>query len=1051
VTVLFADVVGSTRLGEQLDAESMSALMGSYFAEMRAIIERHGGTVEKFIGDAVMAVFGIPQLHEDDALRAVRASTEIRERLRRLNLDLEAERGITIRFRTGVNTGVVVADDLADDHSLITGDAVNTAARLEQAAAPGEILIGPPTYQLVRDAVSVESLAPLALKGKERPIHAYRLLSVIPGAAGHARRLDSPLVGRESELAALQQAFDSALAERRCRLVSVLGAAGVGKSRLLAEFGALVADRATVLSGSCLPYGEGITYWPLAEVVRMAAAIDEADNREAAMGKLRHLAADATDVELVAERIGLAIGLATGSAPGEEISWATRQLFETLARRRPLVIEFDDLQWADEAFLDLVEYIVSLTHDAPLLFVCPARPDLLDRRPGWGSGLPQVSSLRLEPLSAMSAAQLIEQLPGGSALPGPLRARILDSAEGNPLFVEEMLGMLVDESHLALADDGAWQTSSALGAVEVPPSIAALLAARLDQLPPGERNLAERASVIGNSFEQAALAELVPSGERGAMARDLLALVRKELIRPDRSLLSAGDAFRFRHLLIRDAAYEALSKAERAELHARFGDWLERVTGDRLEEYEEIIGYHLEQAYNYHAELGLQDSVSAALAERAAKRLDSAGRRALDISGSAAAITLLERALGLETEPSAERAETLIALGEAIGRAGRLAAGQPYIEEALGWASKAGNDIIEAVARVALTSANFNFDPGGVSPEDSAAVVTAAAVLETAGLHREAAKAYRLIAVLHFDGSQHDEALRFAELAIVQARLSQERHQVAATLAFRAQLWASGPLPAAAVIEAIEPLLMEIEGSGIPRSFMYFNLVELYGMTGRFEEAREAAALSRSIALDLGHVLEAAATSHASGPMERLAGNLEIAETELRADFVTLMQAGERRLGSTTAGFLAHVLCDRGEMDEALTLTEEAERISAEDDYVSQVLWRSARARALAARDPQAALGLATEAVDRAEAAGDPVFHGEALLSLAEVHETATRWNQTLSAIEQAITLFQGKGATAYVERAEQRREKVLAMRKANTAADEYEERVTTPDSRGAG
>jgi class 3 adenylate cyclase len=1035
VTILFADVSGSTSLGEQLDAESMRALMGRYFAEMRTIIERHGGTVEKFIGDAVMAVFGIPQLHEDDALRAVRASTEIRERLRRLNVELEAERGIAIRFRTGVNTGEVVAGDPADGQTLITGDAVNTAARLEQAAAPGEILIGPTTHRLVRDAVSVEPLAPLALKGKARPLHAYRLLSVIPGASGHARRLDAPLVGRESELAALQQAFTAALVERRCRLVTLLGAAGVGKSRLLAEFGALVADRATVLSGRSLPYGEGITYWPLAEVVRMAAAIDEADDRDAAMAKLRLVAADAADVDLVAERIGLAIGLATGSAPAEEISWATRQLLETLARQRPLVIEFDDIQWADEAFLDLLEYIVSLAHDAPLLLVCPARPELLDRRPGWGSGLPQATSLRLEPLAAESTAQLIAHLPGGTALPEPLRARILDAAEGNPLFVEEMLGMLVDESHLALADDGAWHTSSALAAVEVPPSIAALLAARLDQLPPGERSLAERASVMGKSFEQAALAELVPAGQRGALARDLLALVRKDLIRPDRSLLSAGDAYRFRHLLIRDAAYDALSKAERAELHARFGDWLERVSGDRLEEYEEIIGYHLEQAYSYHAELGLPDAASAALAERAAKRLASAGRRALEISGPAAAITLLERALGLEIEPSADRAETLIALGEAISRAGRLAAGQPYIEEALGWASNAGNDIIEAVARVALTSASFNLDPGGVSRDDSAAVAAAAAVLETAGLHWEAAKAYRLIAVMHFDGSRHDEALRFAELAIVQARLSQDRHQVAATLAFRASLWTSGPLPAAAVIEAIERLLPEVEGSGIPRSFMFFNLVELYGMTGRFDEAREAAALSRSIALDLGHVFEAAATSHASGPMERVAGNLESAETELRADYETLMQAGERRLGSTTAGFLAHVLCDRGVMDEALTLTEQAERISAEDDYLSQVLWRSARARALATQDPQAALGLATEAVARAGAAGDPVFHGGALLSLAEVHEAADRWQEALSAIQGAIILFQAKGATAYVERAEERREKVLAMR--NTAGTE--------------
>ena len=339
------------------------------------------------------------------------------------------------------------------------------------------------------------------------------------------------------------------------------------------------------------------------------------------------------------------------------------------------------------------------------------------------------------------------------------------------------------------------------------------------------------------------------------------------------------------------------------------------------------------------------------------------------------------------------------------------------------------------MAKVAFTSASFNLAPRGVSRDDSAAVASAAAVLETAGLHREAAKAYRLIAVMHFDGSRHDEALRFADLAIAQARLSQDRHQVAATLAFRASLWTSGPLPADAVIEAIEPLLPEVEGSGIARSFMFFSLVELYGMTGRFDEAREAAALSRSIALDLGHVFEAAATSQASGPMERLAGNLEMAETELRADLETLMQAGERRLGSTTAGFLAHVLCDRSVMDEALTLTEQAESISAEDDYLSQVLWRSARARIRATQDPQAALGLAAEAVARAGAAGDPVVHGGSLLSLAEVREVADRWPEALGAIQQAITLFQSKGATAYVERAEERREKVLEGR--NTASTE--------------
>ena len=414
-----------------------------------------------------------------------------------------------------------------------------------------------------------------------------------------------------------------------------------------------MADRATVLSGRSLPYGEGITYWPLAEVVRMAAAIDEADDRDAAMAKLRLVAADAAYVDLVAERIGLAIGLATGSAPAEEISWATRQLLETLARQRPLVIEFDDIQWADEAFLDLLESIVSLAHDAPLLLVCPARPELLDRRPGWGSGLPQATSLRLEPLAAELAAQLIAHLPGGTALPEPLRARILDAAEGNPLFVEEMLGMLVDESHLALADDGAWHTSSALAAVEVPPTIAALLAARLDQLPPGERSLAERASVMGKSFEQAALAELVPAGQRGALARDLLALVRKDLIRPDRSLLSAGDAYRFGTC---SSGMPPMTPCPRPSApsctHASAtGSSASAATGWRSTKRSSATTSNRPTATTPNS------GCRTPPAQRWRSVPPSGSPQpvaALNISGSAAAITLLERALGLGTEPSAE-------------------------------------------------------------------------------------------------------------------------------------------------------------------------------------------------------------------------------------------------------------------------------------------------------------------------------------------------------------------------------------------------------------
>jgi class 3 adenylate cyclase/tetratricopeptide (TPR) repeat protein len=1038
VTILFADVSGSTSLGEQLDPESMRSLMGRYFAEMRTIIERHGGTVEKFIGDAVMAVFGIPTLHEDDALRAVRAAAEIGARLAALNAELGAQRGIAIRFRTGVNTGGVVAGDPASGQTLVTGDAVNTAARLEQAAAPGEILLGPLTYQLVRDAVTVEPLAPLALKGKAQPLAAYHLISITPGAAGHARRLDAPLVGRETELANLQQAFASAVAERRCGLVTLLGAAGVGKSRLLAEFLASVADRATVLAGRCLPYGEGITYWPLAEMMRQAAGIDDGDDRESAMAKLRALAANARDAELVAERIAQAIGLESGSAPAEEIFWAVRKLLEALAQRRPLVIEFDDIQWADEAFLDLLEHIVSLTHDAPLLLVCPARPELLERHPGWGAGLAQAISLRLEPLAAESAALLIAQLPGGSALPLALTNRILEAADGNPLFVEEMLGMLVDEGQLTLTDDG-WRAGVELAAVAVPPSIAALLAARLDQLAPDERGLAERASVVGQSFEQAALSELVPAGQREALGRGLLALVRKEMIRPDRSLLSAGDAYRFRHLLIRDAAYEALAKAERADLHARFADWLERISGDRLEEYEEIIGYHLEQAYRYQSELGLLDAASVALGQRAAERLASAGRRALDISGSGAAIKLLERALTLGTEPSASRAETLIALGEAIAGAGDLAEAQASIEEALSWAAGAGGRTIEAMAKVALTRVALKAEPGLAYRERASEVAPSASILEKAGQHRAATKAYGLLAGMHLDGGRYEEALRCNDLATAQARLSQDRRLIAQTLAFQTVLWMMGPLPAAAAIAAVEPVLVEVEASGLARSLVLYSLVELNALIGSFDDARTAGALSRSIDVELGLPLEAASTSLATGPMERLAGNAAMAEAELRADYETLERAGEDGWRSSIASILAHVLCDRGAMDEALTLCDEAERISDENDSFTQVLCRSARARALAVRDPLAALTLAEDAVARAAATDFPIQLGNALLSLAEVLEAATRWEEALAAIHEAITVFQTKGATAYVQRSEERRDALLIRR--NTVNAEPDQR----------
>ncbi len=529
VTVVFADVTDSTALGERLELESFRRVIARYFDVARTCLERHGGTVEKFIGDAVMAVFGVPTVHEDDALRALRASSELRDSLASLNEELERDYGISLLLRTGVNTGEVVT---GTEERLATGDAVNVAARLEQAAQPGEILIGEQTQRLARTAIEVEPVDPLALKGKAESLGAYRLLRIVEGAPAFDRRLDAPLVGRREELATLREAFEAAVSERRCRLVAVVGPPGIGKSRLARGLESALAGEATVLYGRCLPYGDGITYWPLVEIFREADAEDE-----------------------------LTTALSAG-AP-EEIFWLVRKAFEERSRQRPLVLVVEDVHWAETTFLDLVEHLADWTRDAPLLLLCLARPELLDERPGWSGR----ATIALEPLSEAESEELIEEILGGSQLADRERGRVQAVAEGNPLFLEQFLAMLAEG-----------------GDVEhVPATMHALLASRLDGLPDEERDLLEHASVVGLEFEWQALAELHPDRRRPPGAQ-LAGLVRKELIQPHEVL---GDTFRFRHMLIRDAAYERTPKELRSHLHERFADWLE----SRGEAFEEIVGY----------------------------------------------------------------------------------------------------------------------------------------------------------------------------------------------------------------------------------------------------------------------------------------------------------------------------------------------------------------------------------------------------------------------------------------------------------------------------
>ncbi len=599
VTVLFCDLTGSTAIGERTDPEALRALMNRYYDTARAVLERHGGTVEKFVGDAVMAVFGIPVASEDDALRATRAAVELREVVRELGLDA----------RIGVNTGAVVA---GEGDTLVTGDAVNVAARLEQSAGAGEILLGDDSLQLVRDAVTTEQLE-LTLKGKSGTVTAHRLLHLDASAVGVVRRLERPMVGRERERGRLRSDFEDVVATSTCRLFTLIGPAGIGKSRLVADFLEHVDGSAAVARGRALSYGEGITYWPLVEML---------------------------------VQLGIEPSEAIRSSPAET-QLATRALLEDRARERPIVLVVDDLHWAEEPMLDLVEHVVDWSRAAPIVVLCVARPELLDVRPGWGGGKLNATSILLEPLADDESRTLADGLLADVELDDETRERILGTAEGNPLFLEEMA---------ALARD-------ARGTVDVPPTIRALIQARLDALNDDERVVIESGAVEGQLFHRGAVTALAPATPAVDVRGQLLSLVRKEVVRPARAVISGDDAFRFRHLLIRDTAYEGLPKAVRAELHERFADWLDANV--ELVEQNEIVGYHLEQAARYRTELDAVDPSAAELARRAADHLARAGRAGLERGDLHATQNLMRRAAGLADGP-AERRRMIPDLADAL-------------------------------------------------------------------------------------------------------------------------------------------------------------------------------------------------------------------------------------------------------------------------------------------------------------------------------------------------------------------------------------------------
>jgi class 3 adenylate cyclase/tetratricopeptide (TPR) repeat protein len=1024
VTVLFADVTGSTSLGEQLDPESLRDVMGRYFDGAKVVIERHGGTVEKFIGDAVMAVFGIPKLHEDDALRAVRAAVDLNAALASLNEELRAQRGVAIATRTGVNTGEVVAGDPASGQRLVTGDAVNVAARLEQAASPGEILISEPTYRLVKDAVHVEPVAPLVLKGKAEPVPAYVLRDVIAEAAPYARRLDSPMVGRTRELQLLRQAFERASTDRACQLFTVLGAAGVGKSRLTEEFVTTLPPHARLLRGRCLPYGEGITYWPVAEVVREAAGIDETDSPVAARQRIGALLSEQRDANLIEERLTQMIGLEEARAMPEETFWAFRKLLESLAKTTPLVVHVDDIHWAEPTLLDLIEHVADWTRDAPLLLLTTARPELLDKRPTWGGGKLNATTVLLEALTDEETDHLVENILGTAALAGEDRQRITDATEGNPLFVEQLVAMLIDDGHLQ-ARNGHWVPTTDLSTVKMPSTIQALLAARLDQLEEQERTAAERASIEGKVFHAGGVVELAPEAQKAQMRASLMGLVRKELIRPDDAELPGEDAFRFRHLLIRDAAYQAMPKQTRAELHEKFADWLARVADVRIAEYDEILGYHLEQAYRLRAELGPPTERSAALGRRSAERLTAAGRRAKDRGDIPAAINLLQRAVDLLPQADPERLRALSDLCEALVEGAELDRLDRALDEGLRIATEVGDERRGAYFRLGRLQLGFHRpdEPVEHLREEGARFLE---IFERHGDLGGLARVHRIFAFGHWlqceFGAVRDEAGRALELARQTGddRLEAEMIDIMSA----ANLW--GPAPVAQAMAEAEDYIALARSRGGRRLEVAATSgwARLLMMAGREQEARDALIRRRTATEDLGMRLEAIGSYDAEGMIELTAGNLEEAERALRRAFELFEAVGEKGFNSTTAARLSVTLSLQDRMDEAIEFSRVSEQLASPDDVVSQSMWRSGRAMALAASgEPEEGERLAREAVELADRTDSHVMRGDARAHLGEVLERAGNREAGRDALVEALAIYEAKGAISYAANVRRRLE----------------------------
>src|SRR3954447_20872686 len=988
VTVMFADVERFTALSERIDPESLQQVMSRFIAEMRRIIVRHGGTIEKLMGDAIMAVFGVPVIHEDDANRAARCALEMRPALEALNDDFESRWGERLGIHTGINTGEVMVGPGDDGQTVVYGDPVNVAKRLQEAAG-GEILVGPLTAGLIDDVGQLTPVLPLQLKGKGAPVAAWRLRpagSDLPGSPGPTRAL----VGRHEELAALRATFDGVVESGTPATVTIAGIAGIGKSRLIGELLDQIGDRAAIVAGRCLPYGEGITYWPIGEIVRRLSGRPEATAIEEAAGGGR-------EARTIAHHVARVVGMAPGTVAAEEAHWAVRRLLEIRAAQRPLVVVLDDIHWAEPTLLDLLEHLTTLVRDVPLLLVYLARPELLERAPAAIAGEPS-TVLALGPLPDDDAAALLDELTAGSGVARDDADRGLATAEGTPFFLEQIVAM------------------RAGGDAGTPASIQALLAARIDALPPSERAVVDRAAIEGRGFHRSAIAELLPASDRAGLDRALDGLARRQLIRPGSGELPGEAGYRFVHILVRDVVYELLPKAARAELHQRYAAWLDERSGPR---YGELVGYHLEQAHRWHAELRPRAVAERRpLADQAAVRLAAAAQAALERGDLPGGVNLLRRTAALLPADAPARAPVLPELAMALVQLGELPPADQLLSEAIRIARQRGDDLAEAHARTAQFFALIQLEPDeapdAISTRFDALHRTFTDASDDLGL----ARLYRAQAFVHWLAGRTARADAAWKRGVRHSRMAGDEQGVADGLVWQASAARFGPRRVPVAINDCRAILDQLRSDRRSQALSMRPLATLYAMSGDFAVARDLLDRSHAIHEELGVSLHAVLAQD-DADVHLIAGDPSAAEAALRPCVTQLAEMGDKALLATMAGILARALAEQHLDDEAWELLDTVDEAAAPDDLSAQSRARVVGAELLGRRgDAAAADRLSGEAVRITASTDWLAERADVLMARGRILRAGGREEDAVRSFAQAFELFSRKGNVVSAERA---------------------------------